>query len=186
MTSLIAARPKLSPSLADAVPPSANWSRGWVGRTGARVPEVAGERVYLAVVLTSAADPEESDVEAWRAELKLAQCSRALPLAWPLPAWLGDYRDLLIAALEDQRITRKGATRVAWWKEEIREFLKLMLSARDKPAAELIRALTRDCFFANELRQMKRVQALFAWMRPARSLAEALDFRIVTPEAVSR
>jgi len=121
-----------------------------------------------------AADCGEPAIGQWRAELELAGRCRALPLAWPLPDWLDDYRALLAAALAD-RPTRGSA----WWAGAIRTFLQLVLADRDKSAARFIRALARLHPLAEETRRIRRVQALFASIRPARSLAEALDFRIV-------
>ena len=124
-----------------------------------------------------AADCGEPAIGQWRAELELAGRCRALPLAWPLPDWLDDYRALLAAALAD-RPTRGSA----WWAGAIRTFLQLVLADRDKSAARFIRALASLRPLAEESRRIRRVQALFASIRPARSLAEALEFRIVTSD----
>jgi hypothetical protein len=130
----------------------------------------AAEEAYLAVVLTSAAKSSEPEAAKLTAELKLAECSRALPLAWPLPEWLDAYRDLLATAL---------------WRAAIEAFLRLMFAGRDQSAAALIRALTRLDPFAEETRRLRRVQALFATLRPARSLAEGFGFTIVALSAAS-
>jgi hypothetical protein len=183
MTNLIMARPNPSP-WAGASSARGRSIRGWLSRgkgTG-----VAAERAYLAVVVTSATENSEPAFEEWRAELKLAESGRVLPLAWPMSEWLDDYCDLLVAALRGQGRSHNGARHAAWLTEEIREFLELMLAGRDKSAADLIRSLTQFHPFADELRRLRRVQALFATIRPARSLAEALDFRIVTQPAASQ
>jgi hypothetical protein len=141
---------------------------------------VAKTHAFLAVVVPAAADCGEPSFAQWRAELELAGCSRALPLAWPLPEWLDDYRVLLATALADPPTPRS-----AWWAGAIRTFLQLMLADRDKSAAGFIRALVRLHPFADETRRIRRVQALFASIRPARSLAEALGFTIVTQAGLS-
>lgn len=119
----------------------------------------------------------------WRAELKAAEASRRLPLAWPLPEWLGDYSDLLVAALGRPDGTGRSALRARSWTAEIQDFLELMLADRDGAAAQLVRTLTRRYPFADELRRLQRVQALFAFIRPARNLAEALEAGVLAPEA---
>lgn len=175
MTTLIATRPK----------PLVPWLQRWAQTgtwnearpNGTRATIAADEEAYLAVIVTSAGKCGEPTFVEWRAELKLAECSRALPLAWPLPDWLDDYRQLLARALADQ----KGAPQSGWWVGAIRAFLQLMLAGRDEAAAEFIRALTRLHPFADETRRLRRAQALFASIRPARSLADGLGFRIVTP-----
>jgi hypothetical protein len=139
--------------------------------TGAGVAKV---HAFLAVVVTAGADCGEPAFTQWRAELELARCSRALPLPWPLPEWLDDYRVLLATALADP-----PAPRSAWWAGAIKTFLQLMLADRKKSAAGFIRALVRLHPFADETRRIRRVQALFASISPARSLAEALGFTIV-------
>jgi hypothetical protein len=144
-----------------------------VGRLGAKSCG-AGALDGLDYVRLTAADCGEPAIDQWRAELELAGRCRALPLAWPLPDWLDDYRALLAAALAD-RPTRGSA----WWAGAIRTFLQLVLAGRDKSAARFIRALARLHPLAEETRRIRRVQGLFASIRPARSLAEALDFRIV-------
>jgi hypothetical protein len=146
-------------------------SRHGTAPTGAGV---AKEQAFLAVIVTAAADCGEPAFAQWRAELGLAGCGRALPLAWPLPQWLDDYHALLATALSDPR-----AARSAWWAAAIKSFLQLMLADRDKSAAGFIRALVRLHPFADETRRLRRVQALCASIRPARSLAEALGFTIV-------
>jgi hypothetical protein len=137
---------------------------------------VAKGHAFLAVVVTAAADRGEPALAKWRAELELAGCSRALPLASPLPEWLDDYRALLATALADPPTPRS-----AWWAGTMKTFLQLMLADRDKPAAGLVQELVRLHPFADETRRVRHVQALFASIRPARSLAEALGFTIVTP-----
>jgi hypothetical protein len=185
MASLNVVRARPSPPWVDAPSASGKFSEEWPGRAKGPAAGVAAEPTYLAVVVTSAAESGEPASEEWRAELKLAECSRVLPLAWPLSEWLDDYRGLLVTALSRPRHPHYGARRAARWTEEIREFLQLMLAGRDKSAAELIRSLTQLYPFAEETRRLRRVQALFAAIRPARSLAEALDFRIVTQPVAS-
>ncbi len=168
MTTLIMARPK----------PAPRWNQSWPDAQGTSAEADAGP-AFLAVIVTSAAESGDQAFDAWQAELKLVECSRALPLAWPLPEWLDDYRDLLVTALRDQKSTRKGSQRAVWWTGEIREFLQIILAGRDRSAADFIRTLTQLHPFADETRRLRRVQALFASIRPARSLAEAFGFRIV-------
>jgi hypothetical protein len=134
------------------------------------------EEAYLAVVLTSAAECSEPDVAQLRVELKLAECSRALPLASPLPQWLDAYRDLLATALAERKTPLLSSS----WPAAIKAFLQLLFAGRDKSAAELIRALSLHPL-AEETRRLRRVQALFAALRPARTLANGFGFSIVTP-----
>ena len=155
----------------------------WPRRAGGAVVGAAAEQSYLAVVVASPADCGEADFGERQAELRLAQSSRSLPLARPLRQWLDDYCDLLETTLHGPASTGEKTTSAV--REEIREFLGLMLTGRDRSAAEFIRTLTELHPFTDELRRFRRVQALFATIRPARSLAEALDFRIVATPAVS-
>jgi hypothetical protein len=141
---------------------------------------LAAEEAYLAVVLTSAAECGEPEVAQLRVELKLAECSRALPLAWPLPQWLYAYRDLLATALAERKTPLLSRS----WPAAIRAVLQLMFAGRDKSAAELIRALGLHPL-AEETRRLRRVQALFATIRPARTLAEGFGFTIVTPSGAA-
>jgi hypothetical protein len=149
--------------------PTRRWS--WTRSRGN-----SAEEAYLAVVLTSVADCSEPEVAKLTAELKLVECSRALPLAWPLPEWLDAYRVLLATALAE----RKTIFRSRSWSAAIMAFLQLMFAGRDKSAAELIRALSLHPL-AEETRRLRRVQALFAALRPARTLANGFGFTIVTP-----
>jgi hypothetical protein len=178
MTDVIMARPKAVPHWVNASAPRGKWSWSRPDADGTSA-EADAEPAYLAVIVTSAAEPGKPAFDEWQAELKLVECSRALPLAWPLPEWLDDYRDLLVTALHDQRSTHKRPQR-AWWTEEIREFLRIVLAGRDRSAADFIRTLTQLHPFADQTRRLRRVQALFASIRPACSLAEAFGFRIVT------
>jgi hypothetical protein len=182
MTALIATRPKpLSYRLNGSVP-ARTWDEPTRSGKTAATAGAAAEQAYLAVVVTSAGEYGEPAFAKWRADQKLAECSRALPLAWPMAEWLDDYRDLLATALADKKI----ALRSAWWTGAIRAFLQLMLDGQDKSAADFLRALTRLHPFADETRRVRRVQALFASIRPALSLTEALGFRIVTRWDASR
>jgi hypothetical protein len=80
-----------------------------------------------------------------------------------------------MTALRDQTSAPNTAPQAAWWAEAIRDCLKLMLPGRDKSAAALVRTLTHLYPFADEMRRLRRAQALFAAIRPARSLAAALE-----------
>jgi hypothetical protein len=184
MTTLLMARPKPSVHRADAAAPDGKRNPEWVvGTKGAAVG--ASAQTHLAVVMSCPVEYRDPVFDQWQAELKLAECSRGLPLAWPLPEWLSDYRDLLVTALHGERSTHKRIPRAAPWVEEIREFLRLMLGGRDKSAAGFIRTLMHLYPFADEMRRLRRVQALFASIRPARSLAEALGFTIVRQQPAS-
>jgi hypothetical protein len=130
---------------------------------------IAEKEAFLAVIAASAGECGGPVLAQWQAELTFAECGRALPLAWPLPGWLDDYRACLKSALADQTPSA-GA---------IGPFLSLMLAGRDASAAQLLRALTRLQPFADKRRRIRRVQAQFASIHPARSLAEALGVRIV-------
>ena len=181
-TALLMARPKPTPRPADAATQERNpeWPVGaGSAHTG------APDRTYLVVVVSGSLERRQTVFDEWQAELKLAECSRNLPLAWPLPDWLDDYRALLVRALCRETSTRKKQSRTDPWNGEITEFLRLMLGGQDKSAGEFIRTLTHAQPFADELRRLRRVQALFALIRPARSLAEALDFAIVRQQGQS-
>jgi hypothetical protein len=179
MITLLRVRPKPSPRSAQISRRGRESSQECPERgrdTGVGI--VAG-KAHLAVIVSAAAERNDAAVAAWQAELRLAECSRALPLAWPLTEWLDNYRDLLVTALTAQKNEPGKAPREG----EIVEFLRLMLAGRDKSAANLVRTLTRPYPFSAKTSRLRRVQALFAAIRPARSLAEALDFRVVTSSA---
>jgi hypothetical protein len=55
--------------------------------------------MLLAVVVPTAAERTEPALDAQPAGPKLAACCRMLSLAWPLPEWLDDDRDLPVTAL---------------------------------------------------------------------------------------
>jgi hypothetical protein len=175
MTIQISARPD----------PPPHWLQGSSAETTVSGAGSAADRAYLAVVVPAAPESVRPVFDELRAELKLAESTRGLPLAWPLPEWLGDYRDLLLAALGGLKATPRRAPQAASRTGEIREFLELLLTGRDGSAAQLMRRLTRQCPFAQEMRRLRRVQALFALIRPAHSLAEAFEVRILTRQAGS-
>jgi hypothetical protein len=135
----------------------------------------ACESAFLAVVVPSAAKRGDSNAVRWQVESELVECSRALPMEWPLSDWLSDYRDLLSTALAD----REAAAGSARWEDGIKSFLNLMLTGQDRAAAQFIRALIHSRPFPEEISKIRHVQALFASIRPARSLAEMLGVRIV-------
>jgi hypothetical protein len=136
----------------------------------------AAEAAFLAVVVPSPTTGDAEDSVRWQAELELVERSRVLPIEWPLSDWLSDYRDLLSTALAEQK-TATGSTR---WILGVGSFLNLMLSGQDHTAAQFVRAFTHSRPPAEETRKISHVQALFASIRPARSMAEALGVRIVT------
>ena len=184
MNTLLMVRPKPSARQVDTAAPDRKRNGQWVVSPKSALAGTPNQ-TYLAVVMSCPVECRDPVFDQWQAELKLAECSRGLPLAWPLPEWLGDYRDLLVTAMHGERSTHKRIPRAAPWVEEIREFLRLMLGGRDKSAAEFIRTLLHLYPFADEMRQLRQVQALFASIRPARSLAEALDFTIVRQQPAS-
>jgi hypothetical protein len=183
MTTLITSRSKSMPPHGVRIStPDGRADPGCPGGINGAVAASAAAKACLAVILSPTVDHRDATLGDWQAELKLAECSRALPLAWPLPEWLDDYRGLLILALAGKRNTQRREARHNSWSEDTREFLHLLLAGRDKSAAELIRTLTQRSPFSAETRRLQRVQALFALIRPAHSLAEALDFRIIPPQ----
>ena len=107
--------------------------------------------------------------------VQTGECSRVLPMERPLSDWLGDYRDLLSTAIADQETAAEPARKA----DGIRSSLNLMLAGQDRAGAQFIRALLHSRPFAEETSKLRHVQALFASIRPARSLAEMFGFRIV-------
>jgi hypothetical protein len=179
-TALMTARLNSSLRRAPVSPAGGKCNHGLADDAKGMIAGAGGEQPHLAVVVTQAAEFDEPGFEEWQAELALVESSRALPLAWPLREWLEDYCDILVTALRGRAGTRQHAPAAARGTAEICDFLQLMLSGGDRQAAEFIRSSARLPPFADEMQRLRRVQALFALIRPARSLAEALGFRIVT------
>ena len=181
MTTLIATRPTPLVHWLHGSVQAGPWNKARQCHSGTAADKVAEEQAFLAIVVPAAANYGELAFAEWRAELKLAECGRKMPFAWPIKDWLGDYCDLLATVLPDKKVDARSA----WWVETIAAFLELMLAGQDKSGAEFIRTLTRSRPLSDETRQIRRVQALFASIRPALSLTEALGFRIVVQSRAS-
>jgi hypothetical protein len=179
MTTLLLTRPKPRVRWTDTAAPDRKRHPQWVVSPQGTAAGPSNQ-TYHAVVMNCPAECGDPVFDQWQAELRLVECSLGLRLSRPLPEWLDDYRDLLTTALRGGRSAQKRMPRTAPRVEEIREFLQLMLGGCDKSAARFIRTSMRPYPFGDEMRRLRRVQALFASIRPTRSLAEALGFMIAT------
>jgi hypothetical protein len=134
-----------------------------------------GQPPYCARSLSAQARPEALTYARWLSDVQLADACLALPIGPQQADRLRDYRDLLHIALRPYDRDREKAL-----SRSVAQRFLMLISESEKPEMpESLWDVTATDPSAENFCKFINVARLFESVRPARSLAEALAFRIV-------